>query len=68
MPRREKRQYKCDVTNRVCPFNNDVWLYAYADHIADDNCPINAYEHEPMRVVGNMKIFSDWCIHLIPRE
>lgn len=62
-----KRQYKCKISGRVCPFNDDDWEMGGADDVATDNCPVQSYENNSRRM-GNMIYLSDWCIHLIQRR
>lgn len=62
----EKRQYKCEISGRVCPFNDDIWELGGADDIASDNCPIQSYENSN-QTTETVRRISDWCKHLIPR-
>lgn len=62
----ERRQYKCEVSGLVCPFNDDIWELGGADAIVKDSCPIQRYENSDERT-ETRTFLSDWCRHLIER-
>lgn len=64
----KKREYRCKISKRVCPFNDDdTWEWGGADSVANDNCPIGKYQNGNRMGNGVFRI-SDWCAHLIPRK
>ena len=64
----KRRDYKCAISGRVCPFNDDdTWEWGGADDVARDNCPIQAYENSNRRE-GDTLVLDDWCKHLIARN
>jgi hypothetical protein len=64
---RPKAQYKCEVSGRVCPFNDSYW--DICGDSAKYECPIQAYENSNRRSKdGIALIIDDSCKHLIPRN
>lgn len=64
---RRKAQYRCAISKRVCPFNDDFWEMGGADDAATDGCPIGKYEDNHHKE-GKMFVFDDWCKHLRERK
>lgn len=67
MVMRRKAQYRCAISKRVCPFNDDFWEMGGADSAAADGCPIGKYEDNHHKE-GKMFVFDDWCKHLRERK
>lgn len=65
---RPKADYKCAISGRVCPFNDDFWEYGAADAAAADNCPIQSYQNSNYTKPDGVRVINDWCKHLIPRN
>ena len=68
---RPKAQYKCEVSGKVCPYNDDFWDMYGAEDDARDNCPIQAYQKEQenyLNAEGRFVITSDYCRHLLERN
>ena len=63
---RPRAQYKCEVSGRVCPFNDAFFEIQGAKY----ECPIKAYEKEPnyTDAEGIYHITSDYCKHLLDRD
>lgn len=63
---RPRAQYKCEVSGRVCPFNDAFFEIQGAEY----ECPVHAYQKEPnyTDAEGVYHITSDFCNHLLERD
>ena len=68
---RPKAQYKCEVSGKVCPFNDYFWETDGAEDDARYSCPIQAYQKKKENYInakGRYVITSDHCRHLLERN